>query len=39
MGQKGLITAQKYAWEDIATRLLVYYGQTIEKVHHNGGMS
>jgi phosphatidyl-myo-inositol alpha-mannosyltransferase len=39
MGQKGLITAQKYAWEDIATRLLAYYGQTIEKVHHNGGMS
>ena len=36
MGQKGLVTAQKYAWEGIATRLLVYYSQTIEKVHHNG---
>ena len=36
MGQKGLVTAQKYAWEGIAARLLVYYSQTIEKVHHNG---
>ena len=35
MGQKGLVTAQKYAWEGIATRLLAYYSQTIEKVHHN----
>ena len=38
MGQKGLITAQKYAWEGIATRLLAYYSQTIEKIHHNGTM-
>ena len=38
MGQKGLVTAQKYAWEDIATRLLAYYDQTIEKAHHNGTM-
>ena len=36
MGQKGLITAQKYAWEGIAARLLAYYGKTIEKTHHNG---
>ena len=38
MGQKGLITAQKYAWEGIAARLLEYYNQTIEKTHHNGNM-
>ena len=38
MGQKGLITAQKYAWEGIAARLLAYYNKTIEKAHHNGNM-
>jgi len=38
MGQKGLITAQKYAWEGIAVRLLAYYNQTIENAHHNGNM-
>ncbi len=31
MGQKGLITAQKYAWEGIANRVLAYYSKTIEK--------
>jgi phosphatidylinositol alpha-mannosyltransferase len=38
MGQKGLVTAQKYTWEGIAARILAYYSQTIEKVHHNGAM-
>jgi phosphatidylinositol alpha-mannosyltransferase len=38
MGQKGLITAQKYAWEGIADRLMEYYNQTIEKAHRNGNM-
>jgi glycosyltransferase involved in cell wall biosynthesis len=38
MGQKGLTTAQKYNWEGISTRLLAYYGKTIEKVNHNGAM-
>jgi phosphatidylinositol alpha-mannosyltransferase len=33
MGQKGLITAQKYNWEGIATRVLAYYAKTIERVH------
>ena len=30
MGQKGLVTAQKYAWEGIASRVLTYYSKTIE---------
>jgi phosphatidyl-myo-inositol alpha-mannosyltransferase len=34
MGQKGIITAQKYAWEDVGSRVLSYYGKTIEKVLH-----
>ena len=38
MGQKGLVTAQKYDWEGIAARLLAYYGNTIEKVNHNGAL-
>jgi phosphatidylinositol alpha-mannosyltransferase len=33
MGQKGLITAQKYAWEGIATRILAYYSRTIKNTH------
>jgi phosphatidylinositol alpha-mannosyltransferase len=32
MGQKSVITAQKYAWEGIASRLLAYYAKTAEKV-------
>ena len=34
MGQKGIITAQKYAWEGIANRVLAYYNKTIEKTRH-----
>jgi phosphatidylinositol alpha-mannosyltransferase len=36
MGQKGLATAQKYSWDGIASRVLDYYGKTIEKTRHNG---
>jgi phosphatidyl-myo-inositol alpha-mannosyltransferase len=36
MGQKGLITAQKYDWESIAARVLAYYSKTIEKQKGNG---
>lgn len=32
MGQKGLVTAQKYDWEGIADRLLEYYQHTIDHV-------
>lgn len=35
MGQKGLATAQKYSWEGVATRVLDYYGKTIEKTRRN----
>ena len=35
MGQKGLVTAQKYSWDGIATRVLDYYEKTIEKTRHN----
>jgi phosphatidylinositol alpha-mannosyltransferase len=38
MGDKGIITARKYAWEGIATRVLAYYEKTIEKVNHNHTM-
>jgi phosphatidylinositol alpha-mannosyltransferase len=33
MGQKGLVTAQKYEWEGIANRVFKYYLRTIDKVH------
>jgi len=36
MGQKGVITAQKYDWEGIARRVLAYYEKTIEKVRGSG---
>jgi phosphatidylinositol alpha-mannosyltransferase len=36
MGQKGLVTARKYAWEGIAPRILAYYSKTIENYHNNG---
>lgn len=32
MGQKGIITATKYSWEDVSRRVLDYYGKIIEKV-------
>jgi phosphatidylinositol alpha-mannosyltransferase len=32
MGQKGIITAQKYAWEGIADRVMNYYQKTLDKV-------
>ncbi|MDD5288027.1 MAG: glycosyltransferase family 4 protein [Dehalococcoidales bacterium] len=32
MGQKGIITASKYSWEDVSKRVLDYYGKTIERV-------
>jgi phosphatidylinositol alpha-mannosyltransferase len=35
MGQKGLVTAQKYSWEGVAARVLDYYGKTIEKTRRN----
>ena len=31
MGQKGLITAQKYSWEDVSTRVLKYYDKIIDQ--------
>jgi len=31
MGQQGLITARKYDWEGISTRVLAYYQKTIER--------
>ena len=36
MGQKGLVTAQKYAWEGIASRVLTYYSKTIETARQQG---
>ena len=36
MGQKGIITAQKYDWEGIARRVMEYYQKTIEKVRVQG---
>ena len=36
MGQKGLVTAQKYGWEGIANRVLAYYNKTIEKTRQQG---
>ncbi len=36
MGQKSIITAQKYEWEGIARRVLAYYEKTIEKVRRGG---
>lgn len=36
MGQKGIITAQKYDWEGIANRILDFYQKTIDKVHGQG---
>jgi glycosyltransferase involved in cell wall biosynthesis len=33
MGQKAIITAQKYEWEGIAKRVMDYYIKTIDKVH------
>jgi phosphatidylinositol alpha-mannosyltransferase len=32
MGQKGIITARKYNWEDVSKRVLEYYVKTIEKM-------
>jgi phosphatidylinositol alpha-mannosyltransferase len=32
MGQKGIVTASKYSWEDVSKRVLDYYGKTIERV-------
>lgn len=37
MGQKGIVTAQKYAWEGIANRVFNYYQKTIDKVHGKAG--
>ena len=31
MGQKGIITARKYSWEDVSKRVLGYYGKIIEQ--------
>jgi len=36
MGQKGIITAQKYDWGGIARRVMDYYQKTIEKVRVQG---
>jgi phosphatidylinositol alpha-mannosyltransferase len=36
MGQQGLITARKYDWEGISTRVLAYYQKTIEKTRGQG---
>ena len=32
MGQKGIVTASKYSWEDVSRRVLDYYGKILEKV-------
>jgi len=37
MGQKGLVTAQKYAWEGIANRVFNYYLKTIDRVNGKAG--
>ncbi|MBN1644355.1 MAG: glycosyltransferase family 4 protein [Dehalococcoidales bacterium] len=31
MGRNSIITAQKYAWEDVSRRVMEYYGKIIEK--------
>ena len=31
MGQKGIVTARKYSWEDVSKRVLEYYGKIIEQ--------
>jgi glycosyltransferase involved in cell wall biosynthesis len=36
MAQKGLITAQKYDWEGVASRVLAYYSKTIERTRQQG---
>lgn len=36
MGQKAIITAQKYEWEGIAKRVMDYYMKTIDKVRRQG---
>lgn len=36
MGQKGVITAQKYDWEGIAKRVMDYYMKTMDKVRGQG---
>ena len=33
MGQKGIITAQKYRWEDISQRILDFYEEINAKIH------
>jgi phosphatidyl-myo-inositol alpha-mannosyltransferase len=33
MGQKGIVTAQKYDWEGVASRVLAYYNKVIEREH------
>ncbi|HXX59117.1 MAG TPA: glycosyltransferase family 4 protein [Dehalococcoidales bacterium] len=36
MGQKGLITARKYDWEGVASRVLAYYEKTMKEARNNG---
>ena len=36
MGERGKVNAYKYDWEILATRLLDFYTDTLNRVHHQG---